>query len=361
MNRADIITASAPGRVCLFGEHQDYLKLPVIAAAIDRHITIRAQKNGTQIFKIAMPDIGQTRQISLQDDLSRLDKRDYLKSVFRVLRRYGCIPGEAYDITISGTIPVNAGASSSSALTVAWVRLLIELFGIDRKVTPELIAYIAYEAEVLEHGEPGGMMDQYAISCGNVVLIETLDNGYNVQTLADHVEGLVLGESKMPKETLQVLAVIRQNVNRALEIIQQKRRDFVLYDATPDDIEPLLRILPADVVPFFEAAVRNYAITRQAIEEFGRSALDLRRIGELMTEHHRILRDCLKISTARIDSMIEAALDAGAQGAKINGSGGGGTVVILAKGCESRVIRALRKLGAEGYSVKVVGGASVAR
>ncbi|MHA1586217.1 MAG: galactokinase family protein, partial [Candidatus Heimdallarchaeota archaeon] len=29
------LSYSAPGRVCLFGEHQDYLKLTVIPAAIN--------------------------------------------------------------------------------------------------------------------------------------------------------------------------------------------------------------------------------------------------------------------------------------------------------------------------------------
>ena len=44
------IIAEAPGRVCLFGDHQDYLELPVIASAIDRFITIEAVENGNDFF-----------------------------------------------------------------------------------------------------------------------------------------------------------------------------------------------------------------------------------------------------------------------------------------------------------------------
>jgi galactokinase len=36
----DSLTVKAPGRICLFGEHQDFLGLPVIAAVIDLHITV---------------------------------------------------------------------------------------------------------------------------------------------------------------------------------------------------------------------------------------------------------------------------------------------------------------------------------
>ena len=44
------ILSTAPGRVCLFGDHQDYLELPVIACAIDRMMQIDAEENGKRSF-----------------------------------------------------------------------------------------------------------------------------------------------------------------------------------------------------------------------------------------------------------------------------------------------------------------------
>jgi galactokinase len=35
-----VLTVKAPDRICLFGERQDFLGLPVIAAVIDLHITV---------------------------------------------------------------------------------------------------------------------------------------------------------------------------------------------------------------------------------------------------------------------------------------------------------------------------------
>ena len=46
------ITSTAPGRICLFGDHQDYLKLPIIACAINRYIKLDAIENGNDFFEI---------------------------------------------------------------------------------------------------------------------------------------------------------------------------------------------------------------------------------------------------------------------------------------------------------------------
>ena len=38
------IVAKAPARICFFGDHQDYLKLPVIAGTINRYIQVEGQR-----------------------------------------------------------------------------------------------------------------------------------------------------------------------------------------------------------------------------------------------------------------------------------------------------------------------------
>ena len=49
--------AFAPGRVCLFGEHQDYLGWPVVAGAIDLGCQIHFQPTSTATFELELPDI----------------------------------------------------------------------------------------------------------------------------------------------------------------------------------------------------------------------------------------------------------------------------------------------------------------
>lgn len=91
MKKINIIS---PGRTCLFGDHQDYLGLPVIACAIDKYIKLNAIENTTTLFKIKLPDIGEERDILIHEKFKHIEHRDYFASSLRVLRRYGCIPNK---------------------------------------------------------------------------------------------------------------------------------------------------------------------------------------------------------------------------------------------------------------------------
>jgi len=130
-----VIVSIAPGRTCLFGDHQDYLGLPIIACAIDRYIRLTAFENGLKILDIKMPDIKKQRIINIDEEIVNLEKNDHILSSLKALRRYGCIPDKGYDITITGNLPINAGVSSSSAIVVAWVNFLLKAFGANKPIT----------------------------------------------------------------------------------------------------------------------------------------------------------------------------------------------------------------------------------
>ena len=87
--------------------------------------------------------------------------------------------------------------------------------------------------------------------------------------------------------------------------------------------------------------------------------LDHKRIGALLTEHQGILRDILKISTPKIDRMMDEALNAGALGGKINGSGGGGCMFAYAPENAERVAEAVGRAGGKAYIVMVDEGTRV--
>ncbi|WP_374172235.1 mevalonate kinase [Flavobacterium tructae] len=354
------ITSLAPGRTCLFGDHQDYLGLPVIACAIDRNIQLIAEQNLTQTFVLNMIDINETRTIDIDATFDRLEPRDYFASSLRVLRRYGCVPNVGYDITITGDIPINSGTSSSSALLMAWIRFLIDAYGIDREVTPEFISKLGYESEVLEHGEPGGMMDHFSIGVGNIVYINTKDP-FSYKVIGKSLKGLITGVSGVPKETIGLLGELKGNALIAIDMVKKNFPDFDLHASKIEDLDRYRNCLPDRLIPFFEAALKNYHYTKEALKEFEKPVLDLKKIGGLMNQHHEVLRDLLKITVPRIDAMVNAALRAGAYGAKIVGSGGGGSIVVIANPeKEDFVIEAILKAGAqEAYAVAVDPGVRV--
>ena len=353
------IKVAAPGRICLFGDHQDYLGLPVIACAINRYIYLKANINNDKILRIQMPDIKAERVIDLQKPLVPANSRDYFISAIKVLQDIGCTIDMGYDVEISGEIPINAGLSSSSALVVAWITFLLEAFGDDIKVTPEFIARLAYRTEVLEYNEPGGLMDQYTISIGNLLFINTVDGSHKI--INKKLESLIVGESGIPKQTLGTLKNLRDVALQAISSVQAEVQDFKIENSTVDDYEKLKDYVPEDLQPVFYAAINNYAITKEAFRELNKAQIDLEKIGNLMTRHHDILKNVLKITVPMIDKMIDAALSAGAYGAKIVGSGGGGSIAALSsKENEDMVIKAILEAGAKSaYKVSIVGGVRV--
>ena len=69
---------STPGRICLFGEHQDYLGLPVIACSIGRFINLKAATNKYQKLYIKLPDINSERIIEVSEKFENLEKGDII-------------------------------------------------------------------------------------------------------------------------------------------------------------------------------------------------------------------------------------------------------------------------------------------
>ena len=108
-----------------------------------------------------------------------------------------------------------------------------------------------------------------------------------------------------------------------------------------------------------EATLRNRDLTYRAIEILSKESPDARVLGEMIQEHHEILREDLHRSTSKIELLIEAALGAGAVGCKINGSGGGGSMMAYTSGLDREVARAIQFAGGTTYIVKVGKGASL--
>ena len=115
------------------------------------------------------------------------------------------------------------------------------------------------------------------------------------------------------------------------------------------------------VVSILLAAMINHSITKQAKIELDKSNPDPIVLGDLMNQHHEQLQMNLKISPLKIEAMIEAVLEAGACGAKIVGSGGGGCIVAMTnKNNTDELIYALKKAGAvDAFMVTQSNGSSV--
>ena len=351
-----MIKTSAPGRICLFGEHQDYLHLPVITSAINLRITIQGKKRRERCFKIALPDIKGSEQFCLPsegEELRYVKERDYFRSVFNVLLRYGARFGHGWDCTVQGNIPINSGTSSSSALCVAWTRFLCKasLVQKDEFSDEAFIGRIAYLAEVEEFGEPGGMMDQNASALGGV-LYQHFGEPLFLKKLSVKLGAFVLGDSQEPKDTMAILKRVKFGVLQAVQKIKEKDADFKPESAKLHELALYKELLTETQMQVLEGALLNLDITRRALALFESAEFDERLFGELLNEHQQILAGRLKISTPKIERLLQAALDAGAYGGKINGSGGGGCMFVYAPENPAKASRAIEEAGGKAYIVK---------
>ena len=348
--------SKAPARVCLFGDHQDYLGLPVIACAINKYIVVEGVPNKTNYLIFNLIDLGQIVEINLDEDFSSLKKGDHIRHVIKTLKNNNININKGYDIKISSDIFINAGISSSSAFTVALTSFFIKIF--DSKISSEeLVAELAYQSEVVDQGGSGGRMDQYSISIGNTIFLET-KSAFSFKKINNPIKNFIIANSGVKKQTDLILKNLKNKTINAVNTIKLKNPSFNLNKVSIKGIYEYENQLSKTSFNYIKAAVENHSITQAAYLEMTKKTSNFNNIGELMNRHHDILKNDLSITVPLIDEMIDSALKNGAYGAKIIGSGGGGSILILSnEKDQNKLINAMYSAGAkEVVKANVSGG-----
>ncbi len=340
----------------MFGEHSDYLGLDVIAAAIDMTIELVVDPREDNMICVKYLDLNTRDEFSLDSEIQYRTQRDYIRSAFNVMARAGISPKHGWDLQVNGTIPIAAGLSSSSAMTVGAIKAILGMS--NETLAPDEIALRAYDAEVAEFGESGGTMDHYASSVGGVIHVNTVEN--KVSSLPAELDTFVIGDSgEQKKDTVGDLRYIRTTVESEYEKIGEQIQSFDHRTTPVNHVYELSRSTPRKERNMAEASLRNRDLTNRAFRLLSQSSPDSKELGKMIREHHEILRDDFERSTPKIERMISAAYDAGAFGCKINGSGGGGSMMAYAVQCEQDVVSAIESAGGTAYIVKVAKGANL--
>ena len=337
---------SAPGRICLFGEHQDYLGLPVIAMAISLRAKITGRRRHDHHVIIHKPDLDESESFSL-DDLTYSKPRDYFKSGIVVCQDAGLTFSNGFKCEVSSDIPIRAGTSSSSAITVSWIQFLSQMADTPVNWDQKKIGKLAYKTEVEEFNEPGGMMDQYTTAMGGLIYLQS-EPDIRIRSVKAKLGDFVLGDSNEPKDTMNILLRCRDT---RLEILKKLQKKNIKLDLHYCKDEVNLSDLSTNEKILFKGTIRNRDLLQQALNELKKKELDHNNIGRLLSEHHVVLRDVLQLSTPKIESMLDASLTAGALGGKINGSGGGGCMFAYCPGNTKEVALAIERSGGEAYII----------
>ena len=363
-----MIRLKAPARICLFGEHQDYLNYPVIAMAISKYIYLEASRISDQKFNIELPNINDKLEIQLNN--TKLDyesNRDYLRSGYNQFLRKGVKFNKGYSIKITGDIPINAGAASSSAFVIAWLSFLNIISG--ETIGKKELADIGYQAEVAEFGEAGGKMDFYTSIYGNIIYLTPSEGISEVIEIPLKLDGFILGDSKEKKDTVEDLRKTKLLSKNAFKTLSEIMPEFNEYLTNLEEIKPLLPSLHKEHQDKIIGNIINRDLTLSAkklINEWKKHTDQLPnsneisnfyyQLGLLLNKHQTELRERIKISTPKIDRIISACIKAGALGAKINGSGFGGTMFALLPNKQTVLQNAIENSGGKAIPIKTSNG-----
>ena len=365
-----LIKVATPSRICLFGEHQDYLDLEVIASAIDLRFYAEIEENGTDNVNIMIrassinflgaknPENKYDRlTIPLKEPIEYQSRTDFLRSTVNVLKRKG-YPLKGCNIKMDSEIPIGKGMCSSSTMVVVLVKALLELCGSPDKDDPFKIAELAVEAEVREFGNPGGMMDQVTSAVGGFVHIDFAGGGFKVTPISATLKGdFILFDTLEQKNTIKVLADAKAPTLAGLKELAPygitSIRDLVDNPDTPELLGKITPVLSAKVA----ANISNHKILLEAKKMFFDNEIDETRFGKLLYAHHCNLRDGLGASTAKIETILNTALENGALGGKVNGSGGGGCLYVYCRKDKTEgIIKAVEKMGYPAKKLSVSNG-----
>jgi galactokinase len=321
------VTASAPGRVNLIGEHTDYNEGYVMPVATPQRTTVHVVARSDRLVRMSSanlpPDQG-TAEYGLGDERRRGTWIDYVQGVTRALHDAGCAIG-GFDGRIESDVPLGAGLSSSASLEVALIRALTRAFdlGLDEVET----ARIGHVAETGFVGVPVGIMDQMAAS------LATADEALFLDT-----RSLAFERLRLPRSA--ELIVINSGVTHSHASGEYRTRRAECAEAARllgvsalRDVDPA-RLGKVALPSPLDRRVRH-VVTENARVVAMRGALttgDMVQAGRLMDASHESMRDDYEVSTPEIDVLVDTAREQSAVfGARLTGGGFGGCIVALAR------------------------------
>ena len=305
-------TASAPGKIILFGEHAVVYGRPALAAPVTQvHADVEVRDADRAGIWIDAPDV------DLHAELNTLPSDHPLASVIHnVLFLSRVSPFPNLSIRISSTIPVASGLGSGAAVTVALTRALASQ--LNHPMTDEETNTFAYEIEKLHHGTPSG-----------------IDN--TVITYAKPVY-FIKGQ---PIETFQI--------GQPFTIVIG---DTGISAPTKESVGDVRKLWLADKLKWEKVfdEVGEIAKEARSVIERGKT----KELGELMSRNHALLQS-MTVSSPELDTLVIAALKAGALGAKMSGGGRGGNMIALVTpGLAEAVAGSLKEAGARNTIITQV-------
>jgi mevalonate kinase len=298
-----MVTSSAPGKIILFGEHavvygQPALAVPLSGISARASIVPGGPNSGLIINAV---------DLNIRLGLAEAADEALAMTARLVLERLA-VPQPDAVITIQSTIPVASGLGSGAAVSAALARTLADF--LQHPLSDSELSSLVFEVEKMHHGTPSGIDN--TVICYNKAVYFIRERALELLKIASAFH-ILIGDTGEPSPTRTTVSAVRQ-----------------AWEADPVTFET------------YFASVGEIAKSARTAIEAGNVTL----LGPLMNNNQTILEK-MGVSSPELETLIGAARKAGASGAKLSGSGGGGNMIALVQPATvERVQDALVRAGA---------------
>lgn len=266
------ITTSAPGKLTLYGEHAVVYGYPCIVTAMDSRVRV---------------------SVSVVDedhiDAPQVKRTDFVEEALRLFREKNKIK-QSVEIATNSDFSSSVGLGSSSAVIVATIKALGELFAVS--LSDKELFDMCYQVVINVKGIGSGF-DIAAAVYGGTIYFDGKSKEVELLRLG-HLP-MVVGYTGNKADTATLVKEVRDRYEK-----EEKKYKLLLSSM-------------ADIVQ--DAYIAS-------------TTGDSEELGVLFNENHALLQK-IGVSTDKLDSMVEAAKSAGAYGAKLSGAGGGDCMIAL--------------------------------
>jgi mevalonate kinase len=307
---------SAPAKVILFGEHAVVYGQPAIAAPVSSLRARATIQTGTDGAGLRLIVTNNDPQLPLEIDPEDVNSA-FSAAVRFVLRHLKVSVPPSVNIILESDIPIASGLGSGAAITTVLAQAVATALG--QTLDTDDLNKIVFEVEKIYHGIPSGI--------DNTVIV---------------YEKPVYYVRNQPLELLTIpqpmtLIVADTGVSASTKIAVGDVR--YLYEREPERIQVILSSIGAVVQQ-----------ARTAIESG-----DIEALGPLIMQNHAMLKT-LTVSSPELETLVEAAMYAGALGAKLSGGGRGGNMIALVTPDTAEIVQqALLEAGARRALMTTIG------
>ena len=345
---ADVVR-SAPGRVNVIGEHVDYTGGLCLPTALPHRTHVALRRRVDDVVRLVSAQTDETWTAELADVApgALTGWGVYVAGVAWALREAGFAVG-GFDAAVDSCVPFGAGLSSSAALEAATAVALVDAFDIDLGSGPgvrnlddaarAILATACVRAENEIAGANTGGLDQASsLRCveGAAILLDCRDGAVRpvpFDPLAVGLDLLVIDTRAPHSHVDGEYSARRAATETAAELLGVPDLRAVPFD----ELDAALARLDDPVRRRARHCVTEIERVREAVAVLDGG--DVAALGPLMTASHVSLRNDFGVTVPELDTAVDAALAAGALGARMTGGGFGGSAIALVRADEADVV-----------------------